>query len=600
MAGSHGKTTTTTMIAVILAEAGLDPTAVIGGKARALRAPTRASASGEILVAEADESDGSFRHLFPTVAVVTNIDREHLDHFGTEEALSAAFFDFADKVPFYGLVVIGADNPGRRRCLAPLYQAPRHLWPDGGRLARRDPATPGRPARASASACAASLHGEARVRMPGVHHAGNALAALCVADFLGVPFATAGEALAAVPGRRSALLGARRGRAACWWSTTTATTPPSWRRRSRRRALYGRRLVVAFQPHRFTRTRDLLRRLRARAGGRRRLFAHRHLRGRRDARRRRRRRRAAGDLPRGTPVRKVERGVLAPALAEAGAPRRPRAVPGRRRHHRRADRAAGPAGGAGAAVSAPQHAVDDDGAGPSSSTCTPPRRGWFKRRATGASRESPSLGAWLAEASRAARPQAAGAGGKVRRSLALRRRVGVRGARGWSATWSPRRVRGARGARRPPGRTSPTRRDRGQLAGVDAGDQLLAVDADAVAAPAGGAPLDRVGARAARAAVGAGDRGGERHAVASALLGALYLLDADGRPFKRATFEEADGLPVITGVTREQYAALRPRREAVFREAIGLVGAYGRPAGGPPPPSCRRSTSTRARASRWC
>ena len=114
VAGSHGKTTTTTMIAVILAEAGLDPTVIIGGKARAFGSNARLG-QGEVLVAEADESDGSFRHLFPTVAVVTNIDREHLDHFGSEEALEAAFLDFADKVPFYGLVVIGADNPARGR-----------------------------------------------------------------------------------------------------------------------------------------------------------------------------------------------------------------------------------------------------------------------------------------------------------------------------------------------------------------------------------------------------------------------------------------------------------------------------------------------------
>src|SRR3982750_3015845 len=116
VAGSHGKTTTTTMIAVILAQAGLDPTVIIGGKARAFGANARLG-QGELLVAEADESDGSFRHLFPTVAVVTNIDREHLDHFGSEAALFDAFLDFAEKVPFYGLVGTGANNPraGRTR-----------------------------------------------------------------------------------------------------------------------------------------------------------------------------------------------------------------------------------------------------------------------------------------------------------------------------------------------------------------------------------------------------------------------------------------------------------------------------------------------------
>src|SRR6201999_1733752 len=124
VAGSHGKTTTTTMIAVILAQAGLDPTVVIGGQARAFGSDARLG-QGELLVAEADESDGSFRHLFPTVAVVTNIDREHLDHFGSLEALEGAFLHFADKVPFYGLVVIGADSPPAARLASRL--AKRHV-----------------------------------------------------------------------------------------------------------------------------------------------------------------------------------------------------------------------------------------------------------------------------------------------------------------------------------------------------------------------------------------------------------------------------------------------------------------------------------------
>src|SRR5947207_2039956 len=117
VAGSHGKTSTTTMVAAILSHAGLDPTAIIGGVAKAFSSNARLG-QGELLVAEADESDGSFRHLLPMVAVVTNIDREHMDHFGTEEALEAAFLDFADRVPFYGLVVVGADSPPAAR-LAP-------------------------------------------------------------------------------------------------------------------------------------------------------------------------------------------------------------------------------------------------------------------------------------------------------------------------------------------------------------------------------------------------------------------------------------------------------------------------------------------------
>jgi UDP-N-acetylmuramate--alanine ligase len=255
VAGSHGKTTTTTMIAVILTEAGLDPTAVIGGQARAFGSNARLG-QGEILVAEADESDGSFRHLFPTVALVTNIDREHLDHFGTEAALFDAFLDFAEKVPFYGLVVIGADNPTAAR-LAPRLTK-RHTtyglatgdWrgeileagPTGTRFRIR---------------VGDRLHGEARVRMPGVHYAENALGALCVADFLGVPFAQAGEALANFQGvdRRFSVRGEAGGVLVVddygHHPTELAATIAAAR-------LHGRRLLVAFQPHRYTRTRDLL------------------------------------------------------------------------------------------------------------------------------------------------------------------------------------------------------------------------------------------------------------------------------------------------------------------------------------------------------
>src|SRR6185369_12337947 len=198
VAGSHGKTSTTTMVASILAHAGLDPTAIIGGVAKVFGSNARLG-QGEVLVAEADESDGSFRHLVPMVAVITNIDREHLDHYGTEAALREAFVDFANKVPFYGLVVICADNPVAAG-LAPDLQK-RHMTygleagdyrgqilnagPEGTRLG-------------------VTVHGKVRgeitVRMPGVHYAQNALAALAVADVFGVSFQDYGEALASFGG----------------------------------------------------------------------------------------------------------------------------------------------------------------------------------------------------------------------------------------------------------------------------------------------------------------------------------------------------------------------------------------------------------------
>src|SRR5262247_2715818 len=110
VAGAHGKTTTTSMIAVVLERAGLDPTAVIGGRLRAFGSNARLG-QGEFMVAEADESDRSFLKLFPSIAVMTNIDHEHLENYGGFDDLQQAFVDFANKVPFYGGVVACADDP---------------------------------------------------------------------------------------------------------------------------------------------------------------------------------------------------------------------------------------------------------------------------------------------------------------------------------------------------------------------------------------------------------------------------------------------------------------------------------------------------------
>src|SRR2546428_1315735 len=109
VAGAHGKTTTTSMIALVLERAGLDPTAVIGGRLSAFGSNARLG-RGELMVAEADESDRSFLKLFPTIAVITNIDHEHLENYGGFEDLQQAFVDFANKVPFYGGVVACADD----------------------------------------------------------------------------------------------------------------------------------------------------------------------------------------------------------------------------------------------------------------------------------------------------------------------------------------------------------------------------------------------------------------------------------------------------------------------------------------------------------
>ena len=110
VAGAHGKTTTTSMIALVLERAGLDPTAVIGGRLSAFGSNARLG-RGDYMVAEADESDRSFLKLFPSIAVITNIDREHMEAYGSFDDLQQAFVDFANKVPFYGAVVACADDP---------------------------------------------------------------------------------------------------------------------------------------------------------------------------------------------------------------------------------------------------------------------------------------------------------------------------------------------------------------------------------------------------------------------------------------------------------------------------------------------------------
>src|SRR6185312_7481358 len=110
IAGSHGKTTTTSLVATVLRAAGLDPTVVVGGKVNALGTNAR-HGEGDLFVAEADESDGSFLKLTPTIAVVTNIDAEHLDHYGTHEKVKDAFVEYTSRVPFYGLCVLCVDHP---------------------------------------------------------------------------------------------------------------------------------------------------------------------------------------------------------------------------------------------------------------------------------------------------------------------------------------------------------------------------------------------------------------------------------------------------------------------------------------------------------
>jgi len=212
VAGSHGKTTTTSMLGAILAEAGLDPTLVVGGRINSLGSNARLG-QGELLVAEADESDGSFLRLTPTFAVVTNVDPEHLDHYGSLTALLDAFVEFANKVPFYGLAVLCLDHPQVRALLPRVHKRVATY----GIASQADFRAEG--LRFSPGEVAFHVRrrglvlGELRLRMLGEHNVLNALAAVAVADELRVPFEVTQRALAGFEGvqRRFSLKGSARG-----------------------------------------------------------------------------------------------------------------------------------------------------------------------------------------------------------------------------------------------------------------------------------------------------------------------------------------------------------------------------------------------------
>jgi UDP-N-acetylmuramate--alanine ligase len=254
--GSAGKTTTTSMTAEVLAAGGLDPTTIVGGRVVNLGANSRLG-EGEILVAEADESDGSFLRLVPSVVVITNIDRDHLDHYGSFEALHAAFVDFANRVPFYGAAVLCIDDPHVQTLLP---QVTRRVWtygfsPQADVLAERvEPEGLGMRFHARAKG---SALGEFTLRGPGRHTVQNARAALTVGREFDVPVERIREALAAFRGveRRFEIKGERDG--------VTVIDDYSHHPAKVRAALaaaregLGRRIVVAYQPHRYTRTRDV-------------------------------------------------------------------------------------------------------------------------------------------------------------------------------------------------------------------------------------------------------------------------------------------------------------------------------------------------------
>jgi UDP-N-acetylmuramate--alanine ligase len=264
VAGAHGKTTVTSMIALVLERAGLDPTAVIGGRLSAFGSNARLG-RGELMVAEADESDRSFLRLFPTIAVITNIDHEHLESYGGFDELQQAFVDFANKVPFYGAVVACADD---RHLSSVLPRVTRRVItygldsPDADVTADEVQVGPmsvaARVSRRQRTGAAQLVPlGSLALKVPGRHNLANALAAVAVGLELELSFEQIASGLCEFHGaeRRFEVRGEPGGILIVddygHHPTEIAAVLDA------ARAL-GRRIVVVFQPHRFSRTAALL------------------------------------------------------------------------------------------------------------------------------------------------------------------------------------------------------------------------------------------------------------------------------------------------------------------------------------------------------
>ena len=258
VAGTHGKTTTTSMLATVLAHGGLDPTIVIGGRLRGLGSNAKLG-KGDFLVAEADESDGSFLKLSPTLAVVTTIDAEHLDYYRDLTHIQEAFLQFINKVPFYGSAILCLDQENIQ---ALLPRVEKRFITYGLRtqadITAREIMLQGMGSEFVVVARQEVL-GKFRLRVPGIHNVSNALAAVGVGLDLTIEPAAIREALEEFAGveRRFQVKGEARGIVV----VDDYGHHPAEIRATLDAAKegFGRRVVVVFQPHRYTRTKYLLR-----------------------------------------------------------------------------------------------------------------------------------------------------------------------------------------------------------------------------------------------------------------------------------------------------------------------------------------------------
>ena len=263
IAGAHGKTTTTSMVALLMERAGLDPTAVIGGRLSAFGSNARLG-RGDYMVVEADESDRSFLKLTPAIAVITNIDREHMESYGSWDALQQAFVDFANKVPFYGTVVACVDDEAVRTLVPRMT---RRVVTYGFEKSGAAVTGHGMTLEAFGSRCRVTQGkplggsvdlGPLTLRVPGRHNLLNAIGAVAVGLEVGIPFPQIARGLEEFRGaeRRFQLRGEERGVMVVddygHHPTEIAAVIAA------ARAGLDRRVVVVFQPHRDTRTRDLL------------------------------------------------------------------------------------------------------------------------------------------------------------------------------------------------------------------------------------------------------------------------------------------------------------------------------------------------------
>ena len=255
VAGTHGKTTTTSLISSIFLEANQDPTIVIGGRFERIKS-TALLGHGEWLIAEADESDGSFNKLSPEIAVITNIDSDHMDHYKTFENLKRAFFDFSHRVPFYGIVIACGDDPVVRQVFENYHKRilfygfdKKNDFVISGKngkylVQKKEPFTE-----------ELNLIGEFQLKMPGTHTALNATAALAVSMAAGIDFKTCAEGLNKFEGvdRRfqfkGEVLGIQIYDDYGHHPTEVRATMQAFREK-----FSNNRLVVYFQPHRYSRT----------------------------------------------------------------------------------------------------------------------------------------------------------------------------------------------------------------------------------------------------------------------------------------------------------------------------------------------------------